>query len=427
MMSKWLTTTATLLASILLAEYRLRGSQPSLSLWRLAVVGAVGSVSLSALAAFWPEGAFPAALLAGQAVYLVWELLRHRPWLAAACLCLGFDITFLPLCLCGENVWQYAIYLAALALCAVLGALENRERFELTGLERRQYILVSCIPCAVLLPGLILLAGIAVAGDRLTVITGLLTCGGFLFFYFLVLLLQEELAHRLVLEALNSAMSRWQRDSRDYMNVIRSQRHDLNLHLNAISGLLRSGSYEKCQAYVNKMVAEVNAINDIMPVGDAVVGSMLLNMREEARRRGSNITYHITYDMRDTLCNGFECNKIIGNLLQNAIDALETPEDKARGISLRIFKRRGNTVIAVENRFTGDKDSIARMFETGYSTKKNHEGIGLSMVLRTVQRYGGRVYPVFNEDSIRIVVNIPNKIRLAEKEGDTGEYPDIDP
>ncbi len=88
-----------------------------------------------------------------------------------------------------------------------------------------------------------------------------------------------------------------------------------NLHLHAISGLVNSGEYEKCNEYVQKLVADANTVNDIMSVSDAVVGSMLYNMREEARRCGSDIIYHITYDMEDILCNGFECNKIIGNLL----------------------------------------------------------------------------------------------------------------
>ncbi len=143
---------------------------------------------------------------------------------------------------------------------------------------------------------------------------------------------------------------------------------------------------------------------------------MLYNMREKARKQGTDILYNITYDMEDVLCNGFECNKIIGNLLQNAIDALQTDEDKKYGIRLNILKRRGNTVIISENRFTGDPDCIARVFEPGYSTKKGHDGIGLSMILRTVHHYGGRVYPEFEDDMIRFVVNIPNKVNL-QKEG----------
>ena len=161
---------------------------------------------------------------------------------------------------------------------------------------------------------------------------------------------------------------------------------------------------------------DASAVNDIMPVADAVVGSMLYNMREQARRKGSDIRYHITYDMEDIVCNGFECNKIIGNLLQNAIDAMKTPEDLAFGIRASIFKRRGSTVVCVENRFTGDPASIAAAFEPGWSTKRGHEGIGLAMVLRTAEQYGGRVYPEFEDDMVRFIAAIPNRLRFDRKE-----------
>ena len=212
------------------------------------------------------------------------------------------------------------------------------------------------------------------------------------------------------------ALTEWQRESREYMNTIRSQRHDFNLHIHALTGLIDSGDYDACRDYLHRMASEAADVNDIMPVSDAVVGSMLYLMRQEARRKGADITYKITYDMHDTMCSGFECNKIIGNLLQNAIDAAVSPEDLAYGIHMAIFRRRGNTVITVENRFVGDKSLILRAFEVGYSTKKRHEGIGLSMVQRTVERCGGRIYPEFEDDCIRFVVNIPNRVNLEGEE-----------
>ena len=215
------------------------------------------------------------------------------------------------------------------------------------------------------------------------------------------------------------ALLDWQRESREYMNTIRSQRHDFNLHVHALTGLMDSGDYEECRAYLHRMAAEAADVNDIMPVNDAVVGSMLYRMREKARSQGTDIIYRITYDMSDTLCSGFELNKIIGNLLQNAIDAVVTEEDKTYGIHMSLFRRRGNTVITVENRFVGDRSQIQRAFEVGYSTKKHHEGIGLSMVQRTLKLHGGRIYPEFEGDRLRFVVNIPNRIRLDGTDEET--------
>ena len=36
------------------------------------------------------------------------------------------------------------------------------------------------------------------------------------------------------------------------------------------------------------------------------------------------------------------------------------------------------------------------------------------MVQKTVKRYGGRVYPEFGENTIRFVVNVPNRVTLQK-------------
>ncbi len=106
----------------------------------------------------------------------------------------------------------------------------------------------------------------------LTILGTLVLSLVFLCLFELILWLQTELIRRQQAEEMNHAMSRWQCESRDYMNTIRSQRHDFNLHLHAISRLIHSGEYEGCRKYVRNLVLDANAMNDIMSVGDAIVG-----------------------------------------------------------------------------------------------------------------------------------------------------------
>lgn len=354
--------------------------------------------------------AFGISLLCGQAAYVMMETVKRgrARFLLNIIFLAGCDGAFLPLILAGNEVWEYAVYLCAAALC-VIAAVMEKDKKKQTVLPQGMIVF---LPLAELLFAALLLFLVNVT----TVLSAVLLSVVLMLIYGGILWLQAAVIEKTDIRKMNEAMYRWQKESRDYMNTIRSQRHDFNLHLHAISGLIRDGNYEECNVYIEKLVSNANDVNDIMPVSDAAVGSMLHNMREEARRRGSDITYHITYDMENIICNGFECNKIIGNLLQNAIDALETEEEKRFGIKLNIFKRRGNTVIVCENRFTGNPDNIVKVFESGYSTKKNHEGIGLSMVLKTAEQYGGRVYPEFGDDTIKFIVNIPN--RLSFEEGD---------
>ncbi len=276
--------------------------------------------------------------------------------------------------------------------------------------ENRKRLLTEWLPCASLLLQIPLLITSAQGSVLVTMI-----CLSLMLAWHILFLMMSLILRKLFLTAEEAELAaRWQSDATTFMNQIRSQRHDYNLHLHAISGLIAGGEYEKCREYADTLISEAADINDIMPVYDAAVGSMLYSLREEARSIGSDIYYDIRYDMQDIICSSYELNRIIGNLLRNSIDALQSEEDKKYGIRLNIFRRRGNTVIISENRFTGDPAEIAAVFELGYSTKKGHEGIGLPMVQKTVKRYGGRVYPEFGENTIRFVVNVPNRVTLQK-------------
>lgn len=409
------------------AAVYLVGSLAFISLWvqgkKLSLIVLAVSLAASCLAALIPalspSQRFMVALAMGGLGWSISSIICSRECLLrAACVLVAAILPWMPIALCSTIIWEYCLVAAGMLLCLLM-AVGDKLYHRAGTLAAEQYAvlqkndpLLVCLPLLIIPVVCLLLVGqaelsFAVAAMQTVILFGISA---------LLLCLQEQISQRKRAQKLNDAFGRWQRESRDYMNIIRSQRHDFNLHLHAISGLLSSGEYEECGQYVKKLVAEAAAVNDIMPVADAVVGSMLYNMREQARRRGSDITYHITYDMADVVCNGFECNKIIGNLLQNAIDAMQSAEDLACGIQASIFKRRGYTAITVENRFTGNKDSIASAFEPGYSTKQEHDGIGLSMVLQTVEQYAGRVYPEFEDERVRFVVNIPNRVTLHTEE-----------
>ena len=392
------------------------------------LLAAAGGAAAAVCCLFWPEEGTAGMLIAlgfGCVLFLAAGLLLFKDrlrfvfnWLSSVQFCM----LLLPAARFGRGsgIWEYVFYTTAALLAVLSPFVWSRTGQILRGKITEQFPGTAELPLwAPLLPaaGLLWQAVIfaLIRGDGLdALLLGTLALAPAPLLSLLGFRLTSELLESVRRE---EEMGRWQQESRDYMNVIRAQRHDYNFHLHAVVGLIGNGEYEECRRYLEKMAGEAADVNDIMPVSDAVVGSMLHNMRQEARKRGSKITYDITYDMTDALCNGFECNKIIGNLLQNALDALTTREALEQGIHMAVFKRRGNTVITVENYFDGDKDQIARVFEPGYSTKHRHEGIGLSMVLRTVRQYGGRIYPEFEENLIRFVVNIPNKVNLPEGEG----------
>jgi signal transduction histidine kinase len=83
---------------------------------------------------------------------------------------------------------------------------------------------------------------------------------------------------------------------------------------------------------------------------------------------------------------------ILGNLIQNATDAVLDVEEERRRVSVLIAGRDDGLVIRVRDWGPGiPADSVQRIFTSGYSTKPDHVGVGLSLVRSIVQRAGGEI------------------------------------
>ncbi|QOS77012.1 GHKL domain-containing protein [Paenibacillus sp. JNUCC31] len=194
-----------------------------------------------------------------------------------------------------------------------------------------------------------------------------------------------------------------------FMHIIRSQRHDFNFHLQAIYGMLENKNYSDCSDYVKTMVEDASTMNDVLPLSHPAISALLNTFSEMASLKGIKLEFMIYYNLEQMPCTVYETNKVIGNLIQNAIDEVEQHPDRPSWIKVMILKRSNNNVIKVSNSIQNNMDSYKNMFNPGYSTKESHEGIGLTTVQRIVSKYNGTIYPEFEGDIIHFIVKIPFK------------------
>lgn len=194
----------------------------------------------------------------------------------------------------------------------------------------------------------------------------------------------------------------YQKDILSFYQVIRSQRHDFNIHMNTIYGLLKVGKFKETEHYIDEVVEEVKDINELLPLFHPAIGSMIFTYREMTLQKGIDLYVDIKDDLRYIPCGVYEMNKIIGNLLQNAIEAVDSGQ-----IKLEITNESNVIVVRVTNKIDLHTIAIEDMFQHGFSTKETHEGIGLPAIQHILSKYNGVIYPEIEGNHLTMVVRIP--------------------
>ncbi len=233
---------------------------------------------------------------------------------------------------------------------------------------------------------------------------------------------QLILARRLAFDAVERLEAlldkRYQAELVNLMQIVRSQRHDFNFHMQTIAGMIESKRYEECHEYLREMVKTVNHMNDILPLRDPAICAMLNSFQEVAAQKHIPFQADIYNDLDYLPCTVYEINTVIGNLIQNAIDEVE--QRHGGWIQVMILKRGGDHIIKVTNPCDRGPADFKDAFKPGWSTKQSHEGIGLATVQRIVAKYNGSAYPEFRSGCVSFVVQMP-LIRTATKPGKASE------
>ncbi len=97
---------------------------------------------------------------------------------------------------------------------------------------------------------------------------------------------------------------------------------------------------------------------------------------------------------KDLQIPAFDMATILGNLLDNAIDALEAIEGK-RMVSVKIKLSRGQFIIKVSNTFNGIVIERANNLITKKEDDGNH-GLGIKNIKKVLEKYNGSMDIEYN-------------------------------
>ncbi|MCM1189948.1 MAG: ATP-binding protein [bacterium] len=167
-------------------------------------------------------------------------------------------------------------------------------------------------------------------------------------------------------------------------------RHDLKHHMNELK--LLAGRYGAAEIlnYIGHMEEFLDNPNELVSSGNAEIDSVLNYMLRKAKEELGTVQVKVLLPER--LKYSFDLNVLIGNLLENAIEAARQTEEKYLNVCVRLEK--GVLRLQVENSFREGAISKrregdgGRVFLTTKSGKESH-GIGLKNVERIVESRNG--------------------------------------
>ena len=195
---------------------------------------------------------------------------------------------------------------------------------------------------------------------------------------------------------------------RDALNLkLRAQRHDFLNHVQVVYSLLEMDEASEAADYLEKVYDELKSVSKVMRTKVTAFNALLQVKSAACEERG----IHLDMDIRSTLeglpVPAWEICCIIGNLMDNAMDALQ---DEADGrITLRVREDLKGFTFTIANNGDPIPASIREnIFEPGVSTKGEGRGMGLSIVRNTLGEFGGQIVLEDGEETA-FTVTVPKK------------------
>ena len=178
-------------------------------------------------------------------------------------------------------------------------------------------------------------------------------------------------------------------------NRVRALRHDMQNHMLALQALIQRKETEETKRYLDSMKNFMTNPEEYVKTGNDAVDS-LLNYKIQKANEVLNVVETKISIPEQLRLRSFDLNVLLGNLLDNAIDASMQTEDKKLKITIKLDK--GILFLNICNSCQMIADEKKNFLETTKEDKANH-GIGLKNVRRIVEKYHGDI-TFFYENNI---------------------------
>lgn len=166
--------------------------------------------------------------------------------------------------------------------------------------------------------------------------------------------------------------------------------HDLHNHIGVLRRFLSQGRMKEALGYLDELQAPIKEMTDAVWTGDETVDYLINSKAAIAEENGIEYRVQVEFPHHTNLKSADLC-AIVGNLLDNALDAAkQVPDSGQRVIRLTIRRINQMLLIKVENPFLTppvEKEGVLKTSKEGNGL----HGWGLKSAMAAAEKYDGTV------------------------------------
>ncbi len=172
---------------------------------------------------------------------------------------------------------------------------------------------------------------------------------------------------------------------------VRGFKHDFDNIVTTIGGYVKTNDMEGLKKYYVQLEDDCQKVNNLYILNPKLINnpgvySLLTTKYNEAEEKGIKVNMSLLLDLSKLNMKIYDFTRVLGILLDNAIDASSECEEKIMNIIFRDDSKNHRQLIIVENTYNDKNVDTEKIFNKGFSGKENHTGLGLWEVRKILNK-----------------------------------------
>ena len=172
---------------------------------------------------------------------------------------------------------------------------------------------------------------------------------------------------------------------------VKGFKHDFDNIVSTLDGYIENNDMSGLKEYFNEVKKDCKITNNLSIINPRTINnpgiySLLNNKYFKATNLGINFEFEYFLDLNKLDVNLYQLSRILGILIDNAIEEAEKCNEKIVKISFIRENRNSRAVITIQNTYSNKDVNIEEIFKKGKSGKSNHSGIGLWEVRNYIKK-----------------------------------------